>query len=524
MYGAFKTENMKLLNDALYQRACEEHLYLVVDGGTDHARCCAFGGLLYSVMAANLWERVELIMPKALGATRNANRSVVVTANLLLALWYGEPALKEQSRREAMAKLGTKMTQYERSTILYLLSLLDGKPLEASMHLKSLCEGVKRLDKNTASKFQKAFCIEAHGLFNLAVRLGIQGVEMPVASNFSRELAKWQIAGGSSHGSLFFVYAEPLELVNAVLAVTPPAIKLYQPCADDAAGNIHSGAFRDEIRDAVLRHIGLDPDMWFIHQMPHWLVCSDEEKAFINKYHCNRLSCIRLHRDDFGGGVLPRRMLRFGTSELMAAEVPDIDSGKHLWAVVVRKKKYQNKVSYYSLYYSAYYESLEALLRGSTVIYRGMKRLATSMTGREYAEKGISYCFEVGRMNVAKSVSEASAEYLSHRMFFGDRRPADGFSESIRIAEIPEVTQELELLCRGWHMDIGEIRAVLEAANGEARLYSICDDEEIKFAGSISEILRVLDNGVERVMLDFYLTDSKRAHLKSAQTVADEMI
>ncbi len=528
IYKAFQAADMVLLNDALYQCACEEHLYLVVSTGTDHAHCCAYGNVLYAVMAANLWDRVELLLPQSLGMSKNDYRSAVVTANLFLALWYKDPTVIEQSRLEAIAKLDTKMTQYERSSILYLLSLLDDKPDDASQHLIDLCEGVKRLDKLTADKFEKAFCIEAHGLFNLAVHLGIEGVEMPNTTNFSKELAAWQVENGSRPGKLFFDYPAPLKLINTVLVVTPPEIKLYHPYPDDPTSlknrrDIDTDTFRDEVIDSVLRRLGFDPDAWFTHQMPDWLSYSDEEIDYVNKYHCNRLSHIRLHKNDFTGTTLPRRLFKFGTSDLMAAETLDPATGKYVWAVVARKKVHQNNVSYHSLYYSAYYESLEALAQGSTTLYQGMKKIAASMRGCEYSENGNSYCFEIGRMNVEESVREASTGYLSHRKFFGERKFADRFPERTKVTEILAVSQELICLCKEWHMDIVTRTAILELIDDNTKLYKFCEDNEIMFEGSTREILRVLDNGTERVMLDFYLIDSKRAHLKSAQTRADTM-
>ncbi len=520
IYQAFQTGDMATLNDALYQYACEKHLNNGSDG-TDHSSCCRHGGALYHMMAANLWERVPLLMPKALGTAKNG---MVVTANLFLALWYKDPAVIEQARERAIKALNRKSTLYHRASDSYLLALLDGKIDDASQYLKDVCNGAKRLSKDYTDDFEKAFCIEAHGLYNLAIHLGVDGVEMPETTNFSKEFATWQIENGSKHGKLFLEYPAPLELVNTVFAITPPEVRLHRPHPEDrySLPERDTVTFRCEVRDAALRRLGLNPDDWFTHQMPEGYNYTKEELAYINKYHCNRWSHIRLHKDDFDG-QLPRRFFKFGTSGLAAAETIDPESSKYIWAVVSRKKMHHGPATYHSLYYSAYYDSLEALVQGSTAVYRELKKIAASMEGFQYTEKGNSYCFETGIMNVDESIHGASTNYLNHRQFFGARRFSGNFPERIKVTEIFSVTQALERLCKEWHMDIPTILRILELIDNNSKLYKFCEDNEMMFEGSRSEIFRVLDNGTERVMLDFYVVDPTRAHLKSAQTVSDTM-
>lgn len=521
IYQAFQTGDMALLNDALYQYACEKHLH-GTDDSYDHSSCCCHGGALYYVMAANLWERIPLLMPKALGMARIG---MPVTANLFLALWYQEPAVIEQARKWAIEALNRKDTLYHRASDSYLLALLDGRLDDASRHLKEVCDGVKRLNKSTVDKFEKAFCVEAHGLYNLAVHLGIKGVEMPTATNFSEEFAAWQLENGSKPGKLFLEYPAPLELVNTVYSVTLPEVKLYNPHPEERNSLPVSDTqtFRHEVRDAVLRLLELDPDDWFTHELPEGYNCSDEELDFVNKYHCNRGEQIRLRKDDPAASAPPRRILKFGTSNLLAAETLDPDSGKYVWAVVARKKVPHGNVSYHSLYYSAFYESLEALAQGSTTIFRGLRKLETSMNGCQYTENGMSFCFEARRMNVEESMRDSAVSRLLRCQRFGERNSPDSLPERIKVTEISTVTQELVRLCKEWHMDIPTRMAILALIDDNTRLYKFCEDNEILFEGSISESFCILDNGTERVMLDFYLVDSERAHLKSAQTVSDTM-
>lgn len=433
IYQAFQTGDMKALNDALYQYACEKHLNNGSDG-FDHSSCCRQGGALYHIMAANLWERVPLLMPKALGMAKS---SMAVTANLFLALWYKDPAVIEQARERAIRALSRNSTLYHRSSFAYLLALLDGSIDAASEYLKDVCSGVKLLCKDYVNDFEKVFCIEAHGLYNLAIHLGIEGVEMPEATNFSKEFATWQIENGSKPGKLFLEYPAPLELVNMVFAITPPEIRLYRPHPDDrySLPKCDTLTFQCEVRDALLRRLGLTPDDWFTHHMPEGYNYSEEELAFINKYHCNRWSQIRLHRGDFAG-QLPRRFFKFGTSCLAVAEVFDPESSKYIWAVVARKIMHNGPVSYHSLCYSAYYDSLEALVQGTTAVYRGLKKIASSMEECPYTENGNSFCFEAGRMDTNESIHRASTNYLNHRHFFGERRFLGNFPKRIKVTEI----------------------------------------------------------------------------------------
>lgn len=260
IYRAFKTGDIALLNDALFQRACEAHLHIAVHSGYDHSQC--YGNVLPTAMAANLFERVPLLAPKQLGMAKNGYKPYVAAMNLFMALWYKEPDFIEYARKEAAAKLKTKMNRFDRASIAYLLALLDGKTEEASRHLKEMCEGIKRLDSYYTPNFDKAFCIAAHGLYNLARQLGIEGVEMPDADNFSKELALWQSENGSKPGKLFLEYPAPFELADKVLSVTPPIVTLYAPYPNDNTSlkhrrDIDATAFRDKVEADVLGRMGL---------------------------------------------------------------------------------------------------------------------------------------------------------------------------------------------------------------------------------------------------------------------------
>lgn len=81
---------------------------------------------------------------------------------------------------------------------------------------------------------------------------------------------------------------------------------------------------------------------------------SEQELQFVDNYHCEILSEIKLSNVHFSEHEIPRRMLKYcGT---YVAEIRDDESDDLVWAVLSKWKG--------AYHISSYYDSLDALAEG----------------------------------------------------------------------------------------------------------------------------------------------------------------
>lgn len=231
IYEAFKSYDMALLNDVIYQSASVQQISNISAGGGDHS-CFSFH-TLPEILASNSIDRVPLLIPESLGMSANGHRVSKAKMNLIMALWYHDEAFIDAARKNTEEVLKTKLVGSDKASLFYLLALLNKDAEAASQYLELFCAEKKKSRGFGETKFTKAFCVEAHGLFNLARYVNdgeLDGrIKMPEQSNFSRDLALWQKSNDYPQGNLFLKYPPPLEIVNVLLSITPPANSLYQP-------------------------------------------------------------------------------------------------------------------------------------------------------------------------------------------------------------------------------------------------------------------------------------------------------
>lgn len=231
IYQAFKRNDMCLLNDVIYQSACIKQISNISAWGGDHSYFSFH--TLPEILASNSVSRISLLVPPKLGLCKNGHRIAKAKMNLIMALWYPDEEFIHEAQKNAEDVLKTKLALSDKASISYLLSLLNEDTAAASQYLNQFCAGKKKSQEYGETKFTRAFCIEAHGLFNLAhyVKNGEleNNIKMPEQSNFSQDLAQWQQNNHYPQGSLFLSYPQPLDIVNILLSVTPPVNSLYQP-------------------------------------------------------------------------------------------------------------------------------------------------------------------------------------------------------------------------------------------------------------------------------------------------------
>jgi hypothetical protein len=227
---AFATDDMALLNDALFQAAVFGHARRIWASGCDH---CANVWTVFTVLAAGLAERVPLLLPEELGVSGNGHPVSVAITNLLMALWYRREDFEAAGRKKAEKTLNTKQTATDHAAIRYLLALSDGNLAEASAQLDLYCRGVPRVQEFGVTKLDKLFWPRAHGLYNLAFAVWgkdkAEAIAAPEQDCFCGDLARWQIEHDFHPGKLFLEYPAPMDLVNRILLCTPPAYTLHQP-------------------------------------------------------------------------------------------------------------------------------------------------------------------------------------------------------------------------------------------------------------------------------------------------------
>lgn len=259
IYEAFKCSDMSFLNDVLYQSACIEQISNISAWGGDHSYFSFH--TLPELLAGNCVSRIPLLVPEKLGMCKNGHRIAKAKMNLFMALWYHNEEFGREARKNAVDVLTTKLTMSDKASISYLLSLLDEDADAASQYLDQFCAGKKKSQEFGETKFTKAFCIEAHGLFNLAhyvLNSNLENkIKMPGQSNFSQDLAQWQKSSNYPQGNLFLKYPQPLGIINILLSIIPPANSLFQPDLNTAGRGksdwyINTDAYKKSVIKSVI--------------------------------------------------------------------------------------------------------------------------------------------------------------------------------------------------------------------------------------------------------------------------------
>jgi len=222
---AFEHGDMEILHNALYQLVAIKHATSGGNYGSGNMDC------VLTASAAGLTERIPLLLPQELGLCDSGFPPHVAMTNLTMVLWYKRKDWEASSRRCAEKRLSTKMPLLWSTAIHYLLALLDGDTKEAGVQLELHCCAVPSIrDKFHATKIEKMFWCDAHGLYNLAFfvlgKKKALEISMPEHDCFCNDLAQWQIDRNFTPGELFVRYPAPMELLNEILNCMPPASEL----------------------------------------------------------------------------------------------------------------------------------------------------------------------------------------------------------------------------------------------------------------------------------------------------------
>lgn len=225
-YQAFLQEDIALLNDSIHEVAHFLQISCVFNPGCDHGY---FGmSVTPELLAANMFERIELLLPEENGLAKYSDDSTQI-ANILMAILYKKNELKTDALVKADKVLNKKSTPLYVKSYIYCMKFILIKDVESfNNELESFCSLYMNRKDITVNAFNRRFCIEAHALYNLAL-WAYDGeladkIRMPEAKNFCQELAYYQQHNKNDVG-IKYTYPDDLDIYNKIMRCEPP--KMY---------------------------------------------------------------------------------------------------------------------------------------------------------------------------------------------------------------------------------------------------------------------------------------------------------
>lgn len=226
-YTAFKAHDMELLNNVLYESAHLMQISNISSTETDHG----FYGMNISpnLLAANMMERVKLILPEENGLGKYAFSGTHIS-NLLMAIIYNNPEFKEEALTLSEKELNKKIPEYLKNWIKCMRAILLKDCEQFNEQLALFCKSYMKCKEFGMNGFNRRFCVEAHGMYNLAKwaydgELG-EKITMPQASNFCQELAEFQEKHNFRMGKVVHIYPSNMDICNKLMQCNPPRMYL----------------------------------------------------------------------------------------------------------------------------------------------------------------------------------------------------------------------------------------------------------------------------------------------------------
>ncbi len=226
-YNAFKERNMAFLNNVLFETAHIMQISNISSTGTDHG----FYGMNITphLLAANMMDRIKLVLPEENGLG-NSSFSGTHIANLLMAVIYKDFEFKGQALELSEKELNKKAPEYVKYWIRCMHAIVLKKCDVFNEQLVAFCKAYMKCKGFGINGFNRRFCVEAHGLYNLAVwaydRELKEQIMIPQAPNFCQELAFFQEQNNYSAGEIVHIYPETMDICNKIMRCEPPKMFL----------------------------------------------------------------------------------------------------------------------------------------------------------------------------------------------------------------------------------------------------------------------------------------------------------
>ena len=129
-----------------------------------------------------------------------------------------------------MKELGKKNPEYVKLRIECMMAILDQDPDTFNEKIGPFCKAWMKGQEWGMNAFTKGFCVEAHGMYNLA-KWAYGGVmkdqiRMPDEKNFCQDLALWQEEHGCKPGKTRHYFPESIDIYNKIRDSKPVCMHL----------------------------------------------------------------------------------------------------------------------------------------------------------------------------------------------------------------------------------------------------------------------------------------------------------
>ena len=247
LYESFKTNDVHLLNNVLYQYGRHRVLDMNSSGYDNSSRFWA----VMDGMACNDVDMLEKSFPKELGLCHNGYTTLVEASNLLYILWYkDEKSAQEVILRGNKILMQKKWGSWDKAIISFFIALYNKDIDEAGRQLNQICKSSRRINR---PKLYNCFCSEAHGLYNIArnvlTKELFNELKMPEDKGFMEEFAMWQKNNQYPTGELFLTYPDELAFMNDILKCELPKCCLY---SDNKNEYLNINKMRIELAENLL--------------------------------------------------------------------------------------------------------------------------------------------------------------------------------------------------------------------------------------------------------------------------------
>ncbi len=226
-YNAFKMQDMALLNNVLFETAHIMQISDISSTGTDHG----FYGMSITpnLLAANMMDRIKLVLPEENGLG-NSTFSGTHIANLLMAVIYKDFEYKRQALELSEKELNKKVPEYVKCWIRCMRAIVLKNCDVFNEQLVAFCKAYMKCKEFGMNGFNRRFCVEAHGLYNLAI-WAYEGelkeqIMIPQVPNFCQDLALFQEQNNFSTGEIVHIYPETMDVCNKIMRCEPPKMFL----------------------------------------------------------------------------------------------------------------------------------------------------------------------------------------------------------------------------------------------------------------------------------------------------------
>lgn len=226
-YNAFKMQDMTLLNNALFETAHIMQISNISSPGTDHG---FFGmNITPNLLAANMIDRIKLVLPEENGLGKYSFSGTHI-ANLLMAIIYKDFEFKGQALALSEKELNKKIPEYIKCWIRCMRAIVLKNYDVFNEQLVAFCQAYTKCNEFGMNGFNRRFCVEALGLYNLAI-WAYEGefkeqIMIPQVSNFCQELIIFQKQNNFSTGEIVHIYPETMNIYNKIMRCESPKMFL----------------------------------------------------------------------------------------------------------------------------------------------------------------------------------------------------------------------------------------------------------------------------------------------------------